>query len=188
MILKTCKIKTVITLCLISVITYAQNSSIETKNSTLSWTGNAAFNTYSLTGTLKVKSGTIKIENDSIKELKISIDMKSLNHENGDLTKHLKGKDFFEVNTYTEATFTLSKPVLIENAKATISGKLTIKDMTKDETFMIKLDENNLSLSFDITIDLTAYGVKFNSPSFFKKMKENGIADDFVLKGQITLH
>ncbi|BAO76052.1 YceI family protein [Winogradskyella sp. PG-2] len=180
-------ITTVITFCFISLYTFGQNKTVNIKKSKLSWTGKAAFNAYSLTGTLDVKSGDITIENDTIKSLRISINMKSLNHENKDLKKHLKGEDFFEVKTYNEATFQLSKGVALTDGKAKISGIMTIKDISKTESFTIKIDEDYKELTFNISIDRTIYGVKFNSPSFFKKMKENAIADEFKLKGSLIL-
>ncbi len=173
--------------CILTLFTSAQNKSINTENSSLSWTGKAAFNSYSLNGTLKIKNGIINIENDSIKILTITIDMENLNHENDDLKKHLRGKDFFEVKTYKTATFSLNKPVSINNGEATLRGEMRIKDITKMETFTIKLNTDYSNLSFDISIDRTAYGIKFNSPSFFEEMKENAIADEFKLKGNFKL-
>ena len=64
---------------------------------------------------------------------------------------------------------------------------MTIKDISKTESFTIKIDEDYKELTFNISIDRTIYGVKFNSPSFFKKMKENAIADEFKLKGSLIL-
>jgi hypothetical protein len=66
--------------CILTLTASAQNKSINTKNSRLNGTGKAAFNAYSLNGALKIK-------NDSIKILKITIDMENLNHENDDLKK-----------------------------------------------------------------------------------------------------
>ncbi len=185
--MKTHQLIMTLALCIITLFTYAQDKSISTEKSSLSWTGKAAFNAYSLTGTLKVKRGTLTIENDSIKALKITIDMKSLDHENSDLKAHLSGKDFFEVKTYIEATYMQTQPIAIINGEALIIGKMNIKSITKTECFIIKINEDYSSFSFDISIDRTSYGVKFNSPSFFKKMKENAIADEFKLKGDLRL-
>jgi polyisoprenoid-binding protein YceI len=150
------QILTVVLFCLISIFTFGQNKTINTKDSLLQWTGKVAFNAYSLTGTLKVKQGEIKIENDSIKLLKIVIDMTSLDHENNDLKTHLKGKDFFEVKTYTEASFTVSQPAQIANGLALITGELKIKDVTKTESFTITISEDYSVLNFNISIDRTA--------------------------------
>jgi polyisoprenoid-binding protein YceI len=181
-------ITTLIICCFISLFSFGQDKIVNTKKSTLSWTGNAAFDAYALTGTLKVKSGSLKIKNDTIKALKITINMKSLDHENDDLKKHLSGKDFFEVKTYAEAIFELTEPVKVCNNKAQLIGTLSIKNITKTETFLITLNDEYSNLSFDIAIDRTVYGVKFNSPSFFKKMKENAIADEFKLIGNLVLN
>lgn len=34
-------------------------------------------------------------------------------------------------------------------------------------------------------MDRTQYGVNHNSPSIFKRLKEDAIADEFVLKGEL---
>jgi polyisoprenoid-binding protein YceI len=68
-----------------------------------------------------------------------------------------------------------------------ITGMMTIKDVSKTESFTIKLNGNYSELSIDVSIDRTDYGVKFNSPSFFKKMKENAIADQFKLNGNLII-
>ena len=95
----------------------AQKFKLNQKTSSISWTGKAAFNAYTLTGSLQVKAGEITIENDSIKNLEVIIDMKSLHHENKDLKNHLRNKDFFEVNKYQTAIFTLLIPVKINDEK-----------------------------------------------------------------------
>ncbi len=159
----------------------SQNTSLDTKRSTLEWTGKSAFNAYSLTGTLDYKFCEIAIENDSIKYFKIVVDMKSLDHKNGQLKKHLRGKDFFEVNTYKEAIFIISEATDIKDGFATLKGNMTIKDSTNEETFIVEINEDYTEITFDIVLDRTLYGVDFNSP------KEKAIADEFQLKGKLVL-
>ena len=164
----------------------AQKLNLDKKLSTISWTGKAAFNTYTLTGSLQAKSGEISITNDSIKELTVIIDMKSLHHENKDLKKHLRNKDFFEVKKHQIAVFTLLNPVKINNRKTTLIGSMSIKNNTNTEEVEVKIfKDKTLKIRFTTTLDRTKYGVKFNSPSFFKKMKENAIADEFILKSEL---
>jgi len=136
-----------------------------------------------LTGSLKKKEGIMKIEDGRVLELRIIIDMKSLDHENNDLKSHLRNEDFFEVNTFTTATFELLKPIIITNNTAILVGNMTIKNITKEE--IIKAKISNKSLSFSHIMNRTIYGIKFNSPSFFKKIKENAIADEFILEGRL---
>ncbi|EAQ42460.1 MULTISPECIES: YceI family protein [unclassified Polaribacter] len=173
----------------ISMSISAQKFNLESKNSNISWTGKAAFNAYALTGSLKAKSGEILIENDSIKKLEVIIDMKSLDHSNKDLKKHLRNKDFFEVKKYQTATFKLLNSVKLVKGKILLVGNMTIKNITKKEEIEVEIHKNeNINLQFTTNLDRTKYGVKFNSPSFFKKMKENAIADEFVLKSELTFN
>jgi len=125
----------------------------------------------------------MKIEDGRVLELRIIIDMKSLDHENNDLKSHLRNEDFFEVNTFTTATFELLKPIIITNNTAILVGNMTIKNITKEE--IIKAKISNKSLSFSHIMNRTIYGIKFNSPSFFKKINENAIADEFILEGRL---
>lgn len=169
--------------------TFTQEYQLNTKSSLISWTGKAAFSAYALTGTLKAKKGIIVIENDSIKKLEVEIDMKSLHHDNKDLKNHLKNKDFFEVKKFEKATFILTNATKIINKKAFLEGNMMIKNKLHKEIIAIQLiNDKTISLSFETELDRTKYGVKFNSPSFFKKMKENAIADNFVLKSTLIFN
>ena len=165
----------------------SQNFSLDNKNSTISWTGKAAFNAYALTGNLKTKTGDALVDNNTIQKLKVVINMKSLHHKNTDLKYHLKGTDFFEVKTYKTATFTLTKPAIIKGNKVTLIGLMTIKNITKKEEIKATVSlKKKLQINFSSVLDRTKYGVQFNSPSIFKKMKENAIADEFVLKSTLV--
>ena len=178
-----------ITLVFLSFISTldAQEFKVVNDKSKITWTGKAAFTSYSLSGNLKVLKGKLIIENDILKTLEISIDMKSLDHKNGDLKSHLRSKDFFEVKKYKTANFEITKPVKIINGKAIIVGLMKIKNTIRQEEIQaeILIKNSSVSIQFNTKLDRTKYGVKFNSPSFFKKMKENAIADLFILKGDV---
>lgn len=183
------KIITTSILLLVTMVTFGQEYTINTSSSKMEWTGKAAFNSYSLTGNINVKSGKILIENDSIKQLHVVIDMKSLNHKNKDLEKHLKNKDFFQVKKYKEAIFKLEKPVSIKNNKAIIKGLMTIKNKSFTEEVTLEVIQGtNVKINFNTILDRTKYGVTYNSPNFFKKMKENAIADEFTLKSELIFN
>lgn len=169
---------------------YAQELTLNQNESTLQWTGKAAYTSYALTGSLKPKKGLIKMQGNTITELTVIIDMKSLYHDNNDLKRHLKSADFFEVKKYVEATFTLSISSKIVNGKTQLEGNMTIKGTTKSEVIPVVLNmlEESVILEFDTTFDRTSYGIKHNSPSFFKSLKENAIADEFKLSGKLIFN
>ncbi|WP_299218021.1 YceI family protein [uncultured Aquimarina sp.] len=176
-----------ITLCLQLGLqkAYTQNFKLDTRKSALSWTGKAAFNSYSLKGTITPKKGILNITDNAIATLNILIDMKSLDHESNDLKNHLKNEDFFEVKKYPETTFFLDNITNIQDGKVILRGKLTIKEKTNTENIPVNIEqtESGIILKFHHTIDRTKYGVNHNSPSIFKRMKENAIADEFILEG-----
>lgn len=183
------KFKSVVVLgmLLFSAWAWGQELNLVNSKSELIWTGKAAFNSYSLTGTLKYKNAKMIIENNLIKSLSITVDMTSLDHENQNLTHHLKSKDFFEVNTFNTAIFVLDQPKKITSSRIPLKGTLKIKDFkhSKEVMAFFTKEEELFILSFSTSIDRTKYGVKFNSPSYFKKLKDQAIADCFELKGKL---
>ena len=149
----------------------------------LNWVGKAAFSAYTLSGTIQLKSAALIMDNESIQTGKFVVDMKTIISKMKDLTKHLKSKDFFEVKKYKTATFELTELTINEGGEQMAKGQLTVKNITKPITFLITqhVVDNQLSVKGKAIINRTAFGITFNSPSFFKKMKDQAIADDFEL-------
>ncbi|NHF60709.1 YceI family protein [Flavobacteriaceae bacterium TP-CH-4] len=177
-----------LTLLSLHYTTTAQEQSFNLKKSSLEWTGKAAFDAYSLTGTIKAKKGNLKVVNGQITKLTVTIDMKSLDHDNNNLKTHLRGSDFFEVKTYPTATFVLNEPVTVKEGEVVLKGNMTIKKTTMKESIKVKLEkvDEGIKLSLDHLLDRTLYGVEYNSPSIFESIKKNAIADEFQLNGVIV--
>ena len=176
-------IKTILFLILPFLQISAQTSYL--KASKLKWTGKAAFNSYELTGTLKTQEGLIVIDQNTITNLKIIVSMESLNHENSDLKSHLRSKDFFDVKNYKTAFFELTQPAEIINKEVTLIGTMTIKGVRNSESISAFINSETSTISFKTNLNRVNYGVTFNSPSVFEKLKENAIADIFVLQGTL---
>ncbi|MBW1295433.1 YceI family protein [Aquimarina litoralis] len=165
----------------------AQDHTLRIKKSELSWTGKAAFNSYSLTGTITPKEGIATITNNILSSLQLVINMKSIDHENNDLKSHLKNEDFFEVKKFPTAIFNVKNPVSFKDATTILKGNLTIKGKTNTENIPVNIETtaSGILITFKYSIDRTKYGVNHNSPSIFKRMKENAIADEFILEGKL---
>lgn len=177
---------TIILLLLLNPIFNIYSQTYTLEKSELKWTGKAAFDSYELSGTLKTSEGVLKISKNIITTLQIEVNMKSLDHENADLKKHLSGSDFFHIKKYKTAQFKLEQPAEIKNGVALLKGILIIKQTSKNVTIPIKIDLKSLSMSFNTKLNRVDYGITYNSPSVFEKLKENAIADDFILTGIIT--
>ena len=171
---------------LLSYFVQAQTTAtISEKQQTISWIGKAAVGGYAPEGTLEIKRASIIFSSEEITDLQLVVDMKSLEQENQQLRDHLLEKDFFYTEKYPEATFNLIKATLITNGTVQLKGMMIIRGETQEETIeaTVVYSEERISLQFEHIMDRTRYGVNHNSPTLFKRLKENAIADEFVLKG-----
>jgi polyisoprenoid-binding protein YceI len=105
--------------------------------------------------------------------------MKTITHENKDLQTHLKNEDFFDVEKYPKAIFTLEKVL-----KNQAIGILKIKDVQKRITFPIIIEQSKdeINIKSTIIIDRTEFGIKYNSTNFFQNLGDYAIKDNFELK------
>ena len=152
-------------------------------------------------GTIAVKSGEIYVENGNITGGRIVIDMHSI--QNIDLTDpeynkklvgHLKSPDFFSVDSFPEAYFTITSVKGLENGGQLptgetvtheVSGNLKIKNIEKGITFKarIEVNENTVSASApQFVIDRSEWKIKYGSRKFFDNLKDKFIYDEIGLK------
>ncbi|MEL6721042.1 MAG: YceI family protein, partial [Bacteroidota bacterium] len=84
-----------ISILLLNLTSFAQqNYQLNTKNSKLEWTGKAAFSSYSLSGTINAKSGSLNVADNQIQSAEITINTKSIDASSKQLVQHLKSEDF----------------------------------------------------------------------------------------------
>lgn len=178
---------TIITLLLTYSVTAQQKAIIPSQTQTLTWIGKAAVGGYAPEGTLGIQTGEISFTSEEITALILVVDMETLEQENKQLRDHLREEDFFYIEKYPVSTFVLSEKAQIINGKATLIGTMTIRGKTQTEEFQVSVavSEENINLTINQVMDRTRYGVNHNSPSIFKRIKENAIADEFVLKGYL---
>ncbi len=155
---------------------------VNTETSTLEWIGTKVSGYH--TGTVKIKSGELTLNDNTISGGNFIMDMttivatgpKNVNEEmNHKLTGHLRSADFFDVEKYPEATFTITsvKPFKgmikeqddpreetiskykVNNPTNTVSGNLTIKGITKNIEFPagIIIDENSVEATAKFNIN-----------------------------------
>lgn len=174
-----------------------QNLSVDTSASSISWLGSKPVGG-SHDGTISIKEGSLTIDGDSLVSGNFVIDMKSIkNNDLGDeatkqqLVGHLESADFFDVATYPESSFAITKAEKIagnDSINYMISGNLKMKDAEKNISFGAKITKENdqyKAVSVPFTIDRTQWNVKYNSKSVFAGLKDNIINDDIQL--QITV-
>ena len=107
------------------------------------------------------------------------------------LVNHLKSADFFDVATYPESSFAITKVEAVagnDSITHTISGNLKMKDVDKNITFGAKITKEGdvyKAVTVPFTIDRTQWNVKYGSKSLFAELKDNIVNDNIEL--QITI-
>lgn len=160
--------------------------SIITENSIVTWVGSKPAGKHN--GTINIASGTLSVENDVVSAGEFVMDMTSLvstdegmnADNNGKLTNHLKGDDFFDVENHPTAKFVISKvedianhatadALKLEGATHYVTGNLTLKDSTKGVAFpaIIHVTEEGVTANAAFTINRTDWGMHYQSDKSF---------------------
>lgn len=164
-------------LCLTENLLFAQDKlTLDCRSSMINWTGHAQIGTYAPAGTLNFKAGQATMNDGAIKSGFFVIDMKSMKQDNEHLLEHLKSSDFFDVESYPESTIRIDK---ISNNQA--YGGLTIKGRSQPFNCLVTVRRENgrYIISGKAVIDRTAYGVTYNSDSFFTGLGDKAISNTF---------
>lgn len=161
---------------------------VDAKFSTIEWIGTKVTGKHN--GTINLKSGYFLFNDNKLTGGSFVVDMNTIVclDLKGDyktkLEKHLSSDDFFGVATYPEATFKITKIGLVTKNKYKVTGELTIKGKTLENSFNLEFEENKATGS--IVIDRSKYDVRYGSGSFFDNLGDKTIADDFELKVTLT--
>ncbi|HLO90881.1 MAG: YceI family protein [Chloroflexota bacterium] len=171
---------------ILSVQAFSQKLSVDPIKSKVEWTGKKIVGN-SHHGELKLKSGQMEVKNDQIVKGTFVVDMNSLTDldlddkdYNAKLVGHLKSDDFFSVEKYPTATFTVKKSTKFNNNKATVTGDITIKGKTKEITAVIN-KVNSSTFTSKLEVDRSQFDVRYGSNSFFDNLGDKAIDNIFVL-------
>ncbi|RAK65135.1 YceI family protein [Hymenobacter edaphi] len=147
--------------------------------SRLTWTGHADIGTYAPSGTLQLRASTLRYDGRRLRAARVTVDMRSLHHDNAQLREHLRGADFFDVEQFPTAEFRLQS-----TSGGQARGLLTIKGVAQPVTFPLTLTRGaagELRLRGTASIDRTRFGIRYNSRSFFAGVGDQAIRNDFQL-------
>ena len=151
----------------------------DTANSKIRFTGHGVGKNHP--GVFKLSSGTVAVANDQITGGDFVINIKSMELEqkggmfDEKLHPHLMSGDFFDANKFGTARFEITKvepysksaadASVVEGANYNISGNFTLKDVTKNVTFPVKvdLDGNTLKAKGNFDIDRTQWNMNYGN-------------------------
>ncbi len=160
---------------------------IKIKESTITWTGKKVVGSHS--GTVNLKEGTLIMEGDQLVGGEFVVDMTSLvtTDDLGDSKKslegHLKSDDFFGVNKFPTATFTITGAAKSGDGYS-VAGDMTIKGIT--QSIKVHMTMNGNTASTKLSIDRTKHGIRYGSSSFIDGLKDKAINNEFELVVNLT--
>ncbi len=160
---------------------------IDVERSTVVWKGYKP--TGSHTGTINLASGSLVLKGSLLVGGSFIVDMSTIkeSEDNQRLENHLKSIDFFEIEKYSFSKFEITGSTITEE-KTTITGNMTIKDVTREISFEATVSENVEAVTLTsetFQINRADFNVKYKSKSFFNDLKEKYINDEFDL--QVTI-
>jgi len=174
--------------------TDAESYTVNTDASAIEWKGFKP--TGSHNGTIGIERGVLNITNGEVVGGSFIIDMNSIvvsdipaaDEGNAKLVGHLKNADFFDVEKYPSAIFTITG-LEDTDGKTMLSGNLSLKDTKNNVTFPVTISNNSgvVSLTSEtFTIDRTKWNVQYGSKSIFDNLGDKFINDDMELKVMVT--
>lgn len=166
---------------------------VSVADSKVNWLGKKVTGQHN--GTIKVANGEVLVDNGKVTGGKVEIDMKTITNEDQKdeeskkkLEGHLSSPDFFDVAKFPTSKIEITKVDALNdptkpNVNSTVTGNLTMKDVTKSITFPaeIKIENGVLTVKADFDIDRTDWNIKYGSGKFFDNLGDKVINDKFNL-------
>lgn len=163
--------------------TTSTEKQVDVDNSKITWKGHKVTGEHE--GHITLEKGVLNFnDKDELTGGTFQMDMSTLTvtdlegEMKDKLQNHLKSDDFFSTDKHTTATFVITN-VTGTNGKYKVTGDLTIKGITKPNTFDMTVSGNTAKA--DIKVNRTKYDIKYGSASFFDGLKDKAIYDDFDL-------
>ena len=169
-----------------------QTYKIDPKASTAVWTAFKKLGD-SHTGHIQIKEGEISLDKKgNLVSGNFVIDMATISNDDlkdkpdyqKKLVTHLSSKDFFDVDTFKETHFKITKVKTASDGTSMVTGNLTMIGKTSSLVFPVKISkEGDLPKGeASISVDRTKWGLKYGSGNFFKELTA-----DKIIKNEFTL-
>jgi len=179
----------------IAQFTFAKQVPLDQKNSSIEWAGKKKFTGDIHNGTVKIKTGTINVDDaNKLVGGTIIVDMATIDDKDlsgsykKKLEDHLKSDDFFDVKNNNEASFKITKVTPTRSNAYQVTGNMTIRGKTNPETFEVIIEKSGKKMvaTGNIEIDRTKYNVSYNQEASLLK-KAVSITKDKIIADKINL-
>jgi polyisoprenoid-binding protein YceI len=164
-----------------------------TAESELTWAGSRPGKTHN--GTLGIKEGSLIFEDGKLTSGDFTLNMTTIavldikpGKNNKKLVDHLNTPDFFDVKNHPTGKFMITESH-DQDGKTMVNGKLTLKGITKDVSFLATISNNGDTVilkSDTFNIDRTHWDIRFRSGKFFDNLKDKLIYDKIPITVKVT--
>ncbi|MDE3838995.1 hypothetical protein C0966_06350 [Bacillus methanolicus] len=104
-------------------------------------------------------------------DIEFNVDVASINTRNSDRDAHLRSADFFDAENYPSLTFKSTKIVKKDDDEYEVTGDLTIRGVTRQETFTVTFEgqgkdpwgNEKVGFSAEGKINRSDYGLTWNA-------------------------
>ncbi len=153
---------------------------INPAKSSCNWKGSAILGSYSIEGILAPQKGKLLVDGKKLKSGEVEIDMRSLEADNKNSNKSLRGEDWFDVKKFKTASFVTNQSLPISKGTQAIPGTLQLKGISKaiDVPAKVNLSKNEITLKGKLILDRTQIGIISNSTNFFDNLGDYAVSDD----------
>ncbi len=168
-----------------TLVSFCQSEvkNVDVEKSTVTWKGTKLIGG-SHAGNIKLISGFLSFTDDKISGGKFVINMKAISSTDLKgksklkIEKHLKASRFFGVEKHPTSSFLITKISYISDNQYQITGNFTIKDISKSNTFILKITKH--TASGKIILKRKDFNIRYGS-GFFGSIADKGISNKFVL-------
>lgn len=165
---------------------------LDASASSMAWAGKKTLiKDYTDRGTIALSAGTTVVKNGTVASGSVTVDMttiKTLSTGKGSgesmMESHIKSADFFDVEKYPTAVFTLTRLTPHAGDLFSVDGTLTVKGITKAVAFSatVRQDGNKLIMEApEVRLDRTEWDIRYASGKFFKELGDKVIDDIFTV-------
>ena len=168
-------------------------SDVDVENSIVNWKGFKPTGEHF--GNISISEGNLEMNEGALVGGSFTFDMNTIvdtdmaadSKYNVQLVDHLKSADFFDVAKYSTAKFVITSVKKVDD-NLSISGDLTIKDVTKNITFSASLSNTAGVSTFKsekFMVNRADYNVTYKSKTFFNDLKDKFINDEFEISFEL---
>lgn len=165
---------------------------LDSNASVMTWVGSKTLiKDYFDRGTVKLSKGSTIVRDGSVASGSITVDLTTISTTStgkgsgeSSQTTHLKSTDFFDVEKFPTAEFSLKSISAEASGSFKVEGSLTMRGIEKPVSFRAGLRQDGQKLimeALNIALDRTQWDLRYASGKFFKNLGDKVINDIFTV-------